>query len=75
MAQRIRRAVAGTFLVAAVVAAILVPLRGITPLPGLVFLTVFLVATAAKPEPGSRSEIGTGHGEPTTEPGRGGRTA
>lgn len=53
MAEQVRRLLAMIFLVAAVVAALLVPLRGITPVAGLLFLTLFLVATAAKPEPGA----------------------
>ncbi|QQS01777.1 MAG: hypothetical protein IPK37_05035 [Austwickia sp.] len=56
MAERVRRALAVLFLAAAVVAAILVPVRGITPVPGLLFLTMFLVATAAKPEPGAERD-------------------
>lgn len=53
MTERVRRALAAVFLLAAIVAALLVPLRGITPVPGLLFLTLFLVAAAAKPEPGA----------------------
>lgn len=55
MTERVRRALAIAFLIAAMIAALLVPLRGITPVPGLLFLTLFLVAAAAKPEPGAMS--------------------
>lgn len=54
MAERVRRGAAAAFLVATVIAAVLVPLKGITPVPGLILLTLFLVSVAAKPEPGSQ---------------------
>lgn len=60
MAQRIRRLVAVCSLVAALIAAGLTLVRGVSPVPGLVFLTIFLVATAAKPDPSTEDEAGQG---------------
>ena len=54
MVERVRRGLAVLFLVSALIAAVLVPVRGITPVPGLLFRTRCRVAGAAKPEPGAQ---------------------